>query len=84
MAPNCFLVILGIQRARDIRSDDMSGSLLNDNEMYGTPAERLLVLLRDGPDAGLHVMAWLRCDPQTLCEQWATAFGNLDRELPDL
>jgi len=29
-------------------------------KMYDTPAERLLVLLRDGPDAGLHVMAW--CD----------------------
>ena len=50
---NRFLIVQGLQRARDLRPDDTS--------FQGSgPAQEFMKLLREGPESGVHVLAW--CD----------------------
>lgn len=65
-----YLVIFGLHRARDLRaSDEWNDSHSRDS----APAEQLVRLLRDGPEAGVHVIAW--------CDTVSNARRTVDRSL---
>jgi hypothetical protein len=63
-----YLVLVGLQRMRDLRLSEDFGFRLGE-ETSIQPPEQLLAVLRDGPEAGLHVLIW--CD----------TMGNLNRSL---
>jgi hypothetical protein len=55
-----FLFIFGIHRFRELRKADDDYSFSRRGEREPSPGERLAMLLRDGPLAGIHVVIW--CD----------------------
>jgi ABC-type multidrug transport system fused ATPase/permease subunit len=61
-----YLVLVGVHRIRDLRLSDDLGFRLGE-EMSLHPSEQLAAILRDGPEAGIHVLMW--CD----------TVGNLQR-----
>jgi len=65
-----YLFIYGLQRARDLRQDDQK-TYYGDNDEEPTPnlSEQFQMILREGPELGIHTIAW--------CDNW----GNLDRIL---
>lgn len=67
-----YLIINGLHRARDLRSDD-GGGYYNDGGDDGEPAastsELFQTILREGPELGVHILVW--------CDNW----NNLDRIL---
>jgi hypothetical protein len=71
--PAIFLVLLGLQRARDLRQSDGMGSSslsidLNTDDTVNLP-QCLARILREGPEVGVHTLIW--CD----------TYANLDRAL---
>jgi uncharacterized protein YukE len=61
-----YLVLVGVHRIRDLRlSDDLGFRLGEETSLH--PSEQLMAILRDGPEAGIHVLMW--CD----------TVGNLQR-----
>ena len=52
-----YLVLQGMQRIKVLRAEDESFSYENDS---ATPSELFAMILRDGPEVGVHVIAW--CD----------------------
>jgi hypothetical protein len=61
-----YLVLVGVHRIRDLRlSDDVGFRLGEETSLH--PSEQLTAILRDGPEAGIHVLMW--CD----------TVGNLQR-----
>jgi hypothetical protein len=56
--PSLYLVIAGLQRARDLRQEDAGFSF--DAPATETPAQLLAKILRDGPELGIHTL--LSCD----------------------
>lgn len=66
--PTIILAIIGLHRARDLRSDEMAGmSMSLDVEPSANLAQTLEKILQDGPEVGVHTILW--CD----------SCGNLDR-----
>jgi energy-coupling factor transporter ATP-binding protein EcfA2 len=55
-----FLFIFGAHRFRELRKADDDFSFGRRGEREPSPAERLATILKDGPLAGVHVVAW--CD----------------------
>ena len=67
-----YLLIFGLHRARDLRvSDDYGGQ-----SRGPSPSDQLAELLRDGPEAGVHVIAW--------CDTVANVRRAIDRSLREL
>jgi len=69
-----YVIIFGLHRARDLRQEEggFSGSFdfdFDKKPRSASPAKQFATLLRDGPETGLHVLAW--CD----------TYGNLKRFL---
>lgn len=62
-----YLILLGMHRARDLRQEGFSSSLSLDEDSKPNLATQFATILRDGPECGVHVMAW--CD----------SYANLDR-----
>jgi len=58
--PEIYFVILGLHRARDLRDDeDGLSSYSKDGKAAGLdPHALFLTLLREGPESGIHVIAW--------------------------
>lgn len=54
--PARFLVIFGLQRARNLRRDDQSWRRREGEPV--SPADRFAQLLADGPEVGIHVLGW--------------------------
>ncbi len=62
--PAIYLLIYGLQRARDLRpDDDMGFSFGTDEEKPPGPARQFQEILREGPDLGIHTIVW--CDTYT-------------------
>ena len=63
--PPRFLVIHGLQRARDLRQEDGLGGFaaFGDQPTAASPAQQFATILREGPDVGIHTIAW--CDTMT-------------------
>ena len=62
-----YLVIYGLQRARDLRQEDDFGfpsfDIPNGKPAPPTPAKQLATILQEGPDLGVHTLIW--CDTYT-------------------
>lgn len=56
--PTIVLAILGLQRARDLRLE--TGGMLRRAGEPAPPSEQLATILKEGPEVGVHVIAW--CD----------------------
>ena len=65
-----YLVIQGMHRVRVLRGDDESFAYEDDRS---TPAEHFAAILRDGPEVGIHVIAW--------CDTYANARRVADRRM---
>jgi len=63
---NVFLLLQGLQRMKILRTEDDSYRYSDDPS---TPSALLATILRDGPEVGVHVIAW--CD----------SYGNAGRVL---
>jgi S-DNA-T family DNA segregation ATPase FtsK/SpoIIIE len=73
-----FLVIQGLHRARDLRPD--TDSYYTPAGAQPSPAELLTQILRDGPEVGVHVLAW--CDTVTNARRTLDrAFGEFGMRL---
>ncbi|PKO21905.1 MAG: hypothetical protein CVU38_12185 [Chloroflexi bacterium HGW-Chloroflexi-1] len=67
-----YLVIYGLQRARDLRQDDTLGfSSFSEEPAAPNPAQQFATILREGPDVDVHTIVW--CDTLTNLNR------NLDR-----
>jgi hypothetical protein len=66
VAETFVLIIIGLQRVKALRSgfDDEEGPL---------PIESLRTILREGPEVGVHTLAW--------CDTWSNARAHLDDRL---
>lgn len=73
--PDLYLVIIGLHRARDLRADEAGGkfSFSRGEERPPDPQELFSSVLRDGPEVGVHVIAW--------CDSLANARRSVDRKL---
>ena len=58
--PPRYLVIAGLHRARDLRGEDgfSFGSALDESPQL-SPRQMFAKVLREGPDVGIHVLAWV-------------------------
>jgi energy-coupling factor transporter ATP-binding protein EcfA2 len=64
--PSRYLFLYGLQRARDLRQEEMGfGSLggFGEEPAGPNPAQQFTTILREGPDLGLHTIVW--CDTVT-------------------
>jgi DNA segregation ATPase FtsK/SpoIIIE, S-DNA-T family len=67
-----FLVLFGIQRARDLRQDDeFSYSKLTEERRAPSPAEQFNTILMEGPDVGVFAIAW--------CDTYANLMRTIER-----
>ncbi len=55
-----YLIIQGLHRARDLRSDPAQGYSFGEEEPKASPAEQFATILREGPEVGIHTLVW--CD----------------------
>jgi S-DNA-T family DNA segregation ATPase FtsK/SpoIIIE len=65
-APSRYLFVYGLQRARDLRQEEMGfGSYRSFGEEPAAPnpAQQFTTILREGPDLGIHTLVW--CDTMT-------------------
>lgn len=59
-----FLFIYGLHRARDLRPEESFSFTTYDEEPAGpSPAKQFETILREGPELGIHTVAW--CDSMT-------------------
>jgi energy-coupling factor transporter ATP-binding protein EcfA2 len=61
-APDKYLIVFGLQRARDLRTQDSFG-LYGDEGAELDPGRMFGTILREGPDLGVHTIIW--CDTVT-------------------
>jgi DNA segregation ATPase FtsK/SpoIIIE, S-DNA-T family len=83
-----FLIIRGLHRARDLRADPNAGYSFADTDKATSPSSQLTTVLRDGPEVGIHTIAW--CDtflnldrtlePRTLVEFGNRIVGNMSQD----
>ena len=67
-----FLVVFGMQRARDLRQeDDLSYGTLTEEHETLSPAGQFNAILREGPDVGVFTIAW--------CDTYTNLMRTLDR-----
>jgi S-DNA-T family DNA segregation ATPase FtsK/SpoIIIE len=64
MGTPLFLVVNGLQRARDLRQEDtFNFGSFGAEKSEATPAQLFSIILRDGPEADVHTIVW--CDTMT-------------------
>lgn len=60
--PAAYLAIIGLHQARDLRDNESDmgwyPSSLNEPSPPPSPAKRFATIIRDGPDVGVHTLAW--------------------------
>ncbi|HEX7449729.1 MAG TPA: FtsK/SpoIIIE domain-containing protein [Pirellulales bacterium] len=62
-APAWYLLIHDVQRFRDLRKKEDDFGFSRSGEEQASPSQQLVDILREGPNLGIHVMAW--CDSLT-------------------
>lgn len=60
VAPDLYLVVFGLQRARALRQEESFSSWVSQEDVPPSPARRLATILEDGPEVGVHILVW--CD----------------------
>lgn len=70
-----YLVIIGLHRARDLRVDEPGGKFTfgRGEERPPDPQELFTTVLRDGPEVGVHVIAW--------CDSFSNVKRSVDRKM---
>ena len=68
--PTIYLLIQGLHRARDLRQEEM-GYPFGGEETPPSPARQFVTVLQEGPEVGIHVLAW--------CDTYASLTRVLDR-----
>lgn len=75
--PSRYLLIYGVQRARDLRPDEDMGfssfARPGEEPAPSSPARQFPTILRDGPEVGIHTLIW--------CDTYANLLRTLDRRL---
>lgn len=69
-----YLVIYGLQRARDLRQDEMSfysPTSHGDEGVTTSPAQQFATILQEGPEVGIHTLVW--------CDTYSSLTRTLDR-----
>lgn len=66
-APEIYILIYGLQRYRALRKSEESFSFGSDEEKKAATDKQFADLLRDGPQLGIHVIAW--CDTPASIER---------------
>jgi hypothetical protein len=61
--PSKYLFIYGLQRARDLRLEEGFGLPSFGEKAPPSPAHQFTIILREGPDLGVHTVVW--CDTLT-------------------
>lgn len=76
--PPIFLVVNGMQRYRSLRKgdDDSFSFSMSDEPKKASPSKQLVDLIREGPNVGMHLIAWF----DTLASIERTIERNLMRE----
>lgn len=73
--PSLYLLICGLQRARDLRPDEDMGfsafALPDEEPAAPSPARQFPAILRDGPEVGVHTLLW--------CDTYANLMRTVDR-----
>lgn len=73
--PEAYLVILGLHQARDLRREESDmgwhSASFDEPAPPPSPAERFATVIRDGPDVGVHTLAW--------CNSYASLERTLER-----
>jgi hypothetical protein len=78
--PSLYVLVHGLQRARDLRPDDTFGYVAPSQEgKPPSPAQQFAEILREGPDMGVHTLVW--CDTvnnlnRSLDRRALREFGN--------
>ncbi|HLL47723.1 MAG TPA: hypothetical protein VK399_13515, partial [Longimicrobiaceae bacterium] len=67
--PSVYLVLGGLQRARTLRREEGG---YRRSDAPASPGDQLLAVLRDGPEVGVHVLAW--------ADTMTSITGMLDRK----
>jgi len=62
-APSRYLFVYGLQRARDLRQEEMGFVGFGEQPAAPNPAQQFTTILREGPDLGIHTLVW--CDTMT-------------------
>ena len=62
-APSRYLFVYGLQRARDLRQEEMGFVGFGEQPAASSPAQQFATILREGPDLGIHALVW--CDTVT-------------------
>ena len=62
-APSRYLFVYGLQRARDLRQEEMGFVGFGEQLAASSPAQQFATILREGPDLGIHALVW--CDTVT-------------------
>ncbi len=75
--PSLYLVLPGLQRARDLRPADYTGPRWS-HESEDLPAspsssEQFAAIVRDGPEVGVHTLLW--------CDTYSNLMRTIDRRL---
>ena len=70
-APDQYLFINGLQRARDLSADTSFYGPIDPEQTVTDPGQQLALILREGPDVGIHVVAW--------CDTVANLLRRIDR-----
>ena len=74
--PNVYLVIQGLHRARDLREEEVRSVSIFDRDESQSEAsapELFATLLREGPETGVHVLAW--------CDSYSNVRRTIDRRV---
>lgn len=58
-----YLLIYGLQRARDLRQEEDFSYSYGEEPSTPNPANQFITILREGPDVGVHTLVW--CDTYT-------------------
>ncbi len=62
-APPRYLFVYGLQRARDLRQEEIGFVGFGERPAASSPAQQFATILREGPDLGIHTLVW--CDTMT-------------------
>lgn len=55
-----YLIIFGLQKARELKEDDEISYSLDENKPKVSPAKQFSNIIKEGPDIGIHTLVW--CD----------------------
>lgn len=68
-----YLVIFGLQKARELKEDDDFVSFTDENKPKVSPTKQFSNILKEGPDIGIHTLVW--------CDGYSSLTNKIGRNL---